>query len=177
MASDWVATAHRYHVPLTPAIAGRARDWAARRAGMAQVRANHATSSTVASTAAAYRNPSPASPFPSTPQAATKANDVNARSGRPSPASRSAGCAAARQHDAAARITKAAAATASSTADGPGRPAWRSAADTIPVAITMAKQTGSTPRAPRAIARPAINGPLPSPDSPLTSIYRDTIFH
>lgn len=76
-----------------------------------------------------------------------RAHQVGAQASRIRPA---------RQHDVTARITKLAAATASSATDKRGRPSWRAAADTIPVAIVIAKQAGFAPRAARARVPPVI---------------------
>ena len=79
-------------------------------------------------------------PVPEYVDAATKAKEVNARPVDLRSPHSSAGKAAARHAETAASTAKHPAAMAGSTADETRRPCWRSTADTMPVAITTAKQ-------------------------------------
>lgn len=140
-----VPTTHSCQLPFTGPAAQRGPGHVVRKARTAPVSAIQATAVTTPA-GPSPAGPSPASRAVSTLAAAGKAKKLNSRSGRFSSPRTSGPNAATRQADDTTSTPNATTATQSRTADGTALPASRSATDTIPVAITMAKQRGSAPR-------------------------------
>src|SRR6185312_16396437 len=142
---DWVATTQRNQLPFASSSTGRLCTRSRSTAGMRYVSASHASRATQANARPAAGRPVMSKWSPTTFRPATKVKFPKFLAGESASAANSRRKAVARQQVVASRRTRAAAAIQNRISEGSGRPDWRSAAETIPVAITKAKHDGGNP--------------------------------